>query len=205
MNVRTAGAFAAGAVVALVLGTGTTYAANGGHFVLGRTNNATTYSTLTNSQGTALVARSKAGKPSILVSDTARVPKLNADMVDGLDSSDLARDVNVGTVVAVGELIQNGTTETDDDYIEGVAHCPAGSQVMGGGADDFTEDGVLVSSVPEGNRSWYAVSSATPTEENASRFRVFARCWNPQADVDTDLRQGARVLPRSSKRLSETR
>jgi hypothetical protein len=38
MDVRTTTAFAAGAVIALVLGTGTAYAANGGRFIFGGNN-----------------------------------------------------------------------------------------------------------------------------------------------------------------------
>ena len=82
MNIRTLTAFAAGAVVALVLGTGTAYAANGGHFVLGRSQlPPSRAASLNNSNGTALILRSKAGEPSLIVNRTTKVPNSHpADM-----------------------------------------------------------------------------------------------------------------------------
>ena len=102
MNIRTTTAFAAGAVVALVLGTGTAYAANGGHFVLGGNNYESREASLNNSNGTALTLRSKAGTPSLKVNRTTKVPNLNADMVDGLSSGQIARNVTVGTATGAG-------------------------------------------------------------------------------------------------------
>ena len=93
MNIRTTTAFAAGAVVALVLGTGTAYAANGGNFKLGGNNYESREASLNNSNGTALTLRSKAGTPSLKVNRTTKVPNLNADMVDGLSSGQIARNV----------------------------------------------------------------------------------------------------------------
>ena len=63
MSIRTTTAFAAGAVVALVLGTGTAYAANGGSFMLGGNNYETREASLNNSNGTALTLRSKCRDP----------------------------------------------------------------------------------------------------------------------------------------------
>ena len=51
--------FIAGAVTALTLGGGTAYAANGGSFLLGRSNTATTATTLTNTVGTPLSLKAK--------------------------------------------------------------------------------------------------------------------------------------------------
>ena len=203
MNIRTAPAFAAGAIVALVLGTGTAYAANGGHFVLGRDNNESSAASLNNSNGTALILRSKSGTPSLVVNRTTKVPNLNSDMVDGLSSSQLARNVTVGTATATGEVFDNDTTDTSDDFVGAVAVCPGTSQVMGGGADDQTEDGVLLASFPDGSDAWLAVSSATPTEDNAAAFTAYARCWNPLANVtDSETnRQAQRALSPSARRL----
>ena len=206
MKVRAITAFAGGAIVALVLGTGTTYAANGGHFVLGRSNTESSTASLNNSNGTALILRSKAGQPSLKVNRTAKVPNLNSDRVDNLDSTQIARKVTVGTATGAGFISDNDTpTNASDDFIVAVAECPANSQVMGGGADDFTDDGVVVSSRPDTAPglpdAWIAESSATPTQDNADAFAAHARCWNPLANVsDTAARQGARALPRSAER-----
>jgi len=69
-------------------GTGTAYAANGGTFRLGQSNSATATTKLTNTKGTALKVISKAGTPPISVgSNSTKVPYLNADKLDGKDSS----------------------------------------------------------------------------------------------------------------------
>lgn len=202
MRVRTTTAFVGGAIVALVLGTGTTYAANGGHLLLGRNNYESSTASLNNSNGTALILRSKAGQPSLKVNRTTKVPNLNADTVDGVDSGSLARNVRIGTATATGFVDDNGTAGTDDDVIVAEAVCPANSQVMGGGADDLTDDGVVIISSPDLDDAWLAVSSATPNAGNAANFTAYARCWNPLADVsDTNARQGARALSPSAKRL----
>src|SRR4051812_10669303 len=71
-------------------GTGTAVAATGGTFVLGRPNTTTTPTNLTNTNGTALGLTSKAGTPSLFVSNTVKVGNFNADLLDGLDSTAFA-------------------------------------------------------------------------------------------------------------------
>jgi len=183
MNIRTTTAFATGAVFALVLGTGTAYAANGGHFVLGGNNYESREASLNNSYGTALTLRSKAGTPSLKVNRTTKVPNLNADRVDNLEGANIARVVTVGTRTGAGFIDDNETTETDDDAIVAIAECPGVSQVMGGGVDDLTTDGVAVINSPLDNGAWIAVSDATVTQDNADNFTAYAQCWNPLADV----------------------
>jgi hypothetical protein len=209
MTIRTATAFAAGAVVSVVLAGGTTYAATGGNFILGRTNTAGVYSTLSNPNGTALVAKSKAGQPSIRVSDSAKVPSLNADRVDSIEGSSLVRtSTTIGTIASPGFIYDNETPQdSGDDLLVAVAECPVGSQVVGGGADHLDESGNLVSSFPDTDpefetQAWSAISSATPTEENADNFAAFARCWDPSGNVaDNFARKAPSELSPSTKRL----
>ena len=78
----------------------------------------------------------------------------------------------------------NGTAGTDDDAIVAVAECPGVSQVMGGGADDLTDDGVVVINSPLDNGAWIAVSSATPTEDNADNFTAYAQLLEPTRERD---------------------
>ena len=80
--------------IALVGGTGVATAATGGTFVLGRSNSATTKTGLTNTAGTALGLTSKAGTPPLTVSNSTKVPRLNADLLDGVDSVSLQRRVS---------------------------------------------------------------------------------------------------------------
>lgn len=66
------------------------YAATGGPLILGKTNTASKTTTLkTTGNGAALKLKSKAGKAPLKVSNTTKVKKLNADLVDGLDSGAL--------------------------------------------------------------------------------------------------------------------
>lgn len=80
------GAFVAGVIAALVLGSGGAYAATGGNFTLGAKNTATKVSVLSNTRGTALKLQSKAGTPPLAVSSGTRVANLNSDRLDGLSS-----------------------------------------------------------------------------------------------------------------------
>jgi hypothetical protein len=70
---------------------GTAAAATGGTFILGRRNDASTVSTLSNSAGTPLLLRSPAGTAPLAVNRAVKVDHLNADLLDGLDSTALLR------------------------------------------------------------------------------------------------------------------
>ena len=189
MSIRATSAFVAGAIVALVLGTGTAYAANGGVFRLGRSNSATAATKLTNNHGTALTLNSKAGEPSLRVNRTAKVPFLNSDLLDGVDSGSFARVTTVGSVFGTGFVDDGGTADPSDDAVIAVAVCPAGSQVVGGGGGDFTDDGDLYYSAPDEGDAWLVVSStAGLNDTNAANVEAYARCWNPRADVPSNMR-----------------
>jgi hypothetical protein len=189
MSIRASSAFVAGAVAALVLGTGTAYAANGGIFRLGRSNSATATTTLTNSHGTALKLSSRAGQPSLRVNRTAKVPSLNSDLLDGVDSGKLARVTTVGSVSGTGFVDDNETPDPADDAVIAFAVCPPGSQVVGGGGGDFTDDGTLYYSAPDAGDAWLVVSTTAGLDAtNAANVEAYARCWNPRADVASNLR-----------------
>lgn len=72
---------------------GTAYAATGGPFILGHTNKAGQASTLQNTgSGTALhLVTNNGAAPPFTVSNGTKVGKLNADKLDGVDSSQLQR------------------------------------------------------------------------------------------------------------------
>ena len=76
--------------------TGTAAAATGGTFLLGRSNTATSVTTLTNSTGTPLSLGGRAGFAPMTVTSTAKVGRLNSDLLDGLDSSALQRRIAAG-------------------------------------------------------------------------------------------------------------
>lgn len=84
----------AAALALVVLGsTGAATAATGGALVLGRANSASSRTGLTSSAGTPLSLYAKSGYAPLLVNSAVKVAHLNADRVDGLDSSQLQRRV----------------------------------------------------------------------------------------------------------------
>jgi hypothetical protein len=71
-------------MTALVISlSGTAYAATGGTFLLGKSNRATTVTSLTNSKGTALSLAARSGSPVIKVNNSVRIPSLNASLLQG--------------------------------------------------------------------------------------------------------------------------
>jgi hypothetical protein len=176
--------FAMGAIVALVLGTGTAYAATGGTFKLGRGNAAAKTTTLTNAYGTALQLNSKAGQPPLRVNRNTKVPYLNSDLLDGRDSTGFAySNTRIATITRTGRLYSS-VGGTEPDQIIAIATCPAGSQLTGGGGLDGTADGDLYWNAPGDGNSWMVASSTTDlTPDNAVNVEASARCWNPRANV----------------------
>jgi hypothetical protein len=70
---------------------GTAVAATGGTFILGKANSADSVSTLSSSVGSALSLRSPAGSAPLQVNRTVKVARLNADLLDGIDSTGLVQ------------------------------------------------------------------------------------------------------------------
>lgn len=97
---------------------GTAVAATGGTFVLGRGNTATTTTSLSNGAGTALSLGGGRGAPALAVNNTTKVPRLNSDLLDGVDSSAFARSSALG---AFQRLV--------------VGTCPSGQAMSGVNAD----------------------------------------------------------------------
>jgi hypothetical protein len=180
------GSFAAGAVVALVLGSGTAVAATGGKFILGKGNAESSTSTLTNTRGTALSLRSKAGTPALQVGNSVRVPSLNSDKLDGLDSSSFARATGqAGSIDAQGQLVDFDGDGTDD-AVMATATCPSGTQLTGGGAYDGTDTGQIWASAPDPDlpESWTVVIGIDgPNEHHATESSATAVCYNPLGAV----------------------
>jgi hypothetical protein len=80
------------AYLALVVAmSGTAVAATGGPFILGATNKARQPSVLVNPAGHPLTLKAKDGYPPLKVNQTRQVPRLNADLVDGLHARQFLR------------------------------------------------------------------------------------------------------------------
>ncbi|HET6167158.1 MAG TPA: hypothetical protein VFE07_10045, partial [Marmoricola sp.] len=124
-------AFGMGVIMTLVIGSGTAYAATGGKFILGKSNSAGKTSTLTNKHGTALSLNSKAGTPSLKVNRTTKVPNLNADLIDGLDSTKLALASGSVKAYDVDGVAFDFDQDTIIDTIIASGQCPSGTRRTG--------------------------------------------------------------------------
>lgn len=76
---------------------GTAVAATGGNFILGKSNTATSVSSLSNTKGTALSLSATATAPALKVSNSVQVPNLNASELGGLPAQGFIQ--GNGTVV----------------------------------------------------------------------------------------------------------
>ena len=180
--------FIAGAVVALVIGSGTAVAATGGKFILGHSNTETSVSTLSNSRGTALTLKSKPGSPALRVNSSVKVPSLNSDRLDGLDSRSFA--LTRGQAAAVdmqGEPVDlDDPADGVDDAVIAISTCPAGTQLTGGGVSDSSDTGQIWSSAPDLDlaESWTVVVGIdAATEQHATDVFATAVCYNPRGAV----------------------
>ncbi len=171
--------FAAGVLVTLVLSSGTAVAATGGKFILGGSNTANRTSTLTNSAGTPLSLNSKAGTPPLKVNRRARVANLNADRLDGLDSSQLAlKRGRTGLRYTTSEALHE-VTLPEGDGLGAVAYCPPGTRATGGGAFNAGGHPVYDS---YGEANYWAVLT-TDLAATPATFGANVTCYNPRGSL----------------------
>lgn len=191
-------AFGMGVIMALVIGSGTAYAATGGKFILGKSNSAGKTTALTNKKGTALSLSSKAGTPSLKVNRTTKVPNLNSDFVDGIDGSRMAlTSGQTNFVSASGFVVPADPDAGTPAFIAALAVCPAGTQLTGGGGEDDTAGGTLWLTSPGLYRDeWIVASTQTAADDvNAAAVFAYAQCYNPRGAVPTG--EGARTAPKA--------
>lgn len=179
-------AFAMGAITALVLGSGTAYAATGGKFIIGKSNSATSTSTLSNSRGTALALNSKSGTAPLKVNSATKVAKLNADKLDGRDSTSFAlASGQVGSIGGVGQYL-DVNNDNVPDFLVSVATCPTGTKLTGGGGEDDSGGVPFVSEAIDSS-DWLIVSTTTPdpttSPDPSDLLHADAQCWNPKGAV----------------------
>ena len=87
MQISRTGTFVAGVVVTLVVGGGTAVASGGASLVLGNGNASKATTAISNSKGTPLSLTAKKGYPPLKVNSNVKVKHLDADLLDGKDSS----------------------------------------------------------------------------------------------------------------------
>jgi len=184
MQVSRPAAFGIGVLTALVLGSGTAYAATGGKFILGHANTATKVTKLTNHHGTALSLTSRSGTPSLKVSSSSKVTRLNADRLDGRDSTAFAlASGQTNTITRTGVPIDVDDDGYADDLVA-LATCPAGTRLTGGGGDDYTSDGTLFIDSPLNRTTWMVASTSSDVSAgNGENLVAYAQCYNPRGSV----------------------
>lgn len=133
------------AVGALVIPTAAN-AANGGSWLLGRTNYESAATTVSNSAGTPLSLKAKAGYAPLAVNSTKTVTNLSADLLDGLSSGSFLRSTGKAADADKLDGLSSGSfarttaksgTIVHDGYEDGLgAQCPTGSIITGGGGYD---------------------------------------------------------------------
>ena len=130
-------------------------AATGGKLILGRSNSAGTTTTLSAGRGPALSLKST-GSPALKVNNNRKVANLNADQLDGLSAGSFARsNAKTGAFDFTGTLMDLDEDGLDDTILA-FAQCPAGSQMTGGGAADFSSSGVTFFNAPYADEGWVA-------------------------------------------------
>ncbi|MCW2854742.1 MAG: hypothetical protein JWR52_357 [Marmoricola sp.] len=200
MKISRTASFAIGAVAALVLGSGTAYAATGGKFILGSSNTATKTTILTNSRGTALSLKSKAGTASLAVNSPTKVTNLNADRLDNLDSTSFAlASGNVKAFDVTGTLHDFNNNGLNDTIVA-TATCPAGSRRTGGGGTDVTTSGYMFSNGPDSPNSWtVGVAISESTTEDPTNVTASIVCYSPRGiPAGTGYRAAASTGPSSA-------
>jgi hypothetical protein len=155
------------AVALVLVSAPAAFAANGDPWLLGSSNVATAITTLGGTLGvngpmvriannnagagdTALDLRVQAGEAPLTVNRDTKVTNLNADKLDGLDSSALLKNAPYVKVNPAGP----GTELPDDSRIQ-TTSCDPGDLALSGGVRNIGSGEVVVESFPEfGNNAW---------------------------------------------------
>jgi hypothetical protein len=155
---------------------GTAYAANGGSFLLGRSNAASASTSLSDSGSSpVLKLLAKSGQPPIATNSNKKVGNLNADLLDGVSAEKFAQTKG-RTGIIVGDV-------GDTDGLEETARCPAGTIMTGGGGFAYGDGEHLAYSGPDIDgdtlvvipNSWLAFGDISTV--------AFATCYNPVGSV----------------------
>ncbi len=200
MNVSRTAAFTAGAIFALVLGSGTAYAATGGDFHLGQHNTANKASTLINPRGIPLSLWARAGSPPLKVDRSVRIPRLNADLLDSRHESSFAlASGSTGNVTGLGAAMSDGDSNGIPELIQAIATCPSGARRTGGGATDFTTGGTTFFNAPVGPSSWaVGVETDNVGPAAATDVTAYVVCYNPRGAVSS-----ARLAPSRARVIAQ--
>jgi hypothetical protein len=175
--------FIAGAVIAAVVvgGGGVAWAATGKPLLIGQSNKGTKTTKIVNTKGTPLGLTARAGRAPLTVNSKGKVANLNADLVDGVSSESFARTKGQFGVIAANGVFQDVDGDGAQDSLWAVAACPAGTQLTGGGTNNYTGNTTIISSSYKG--AWVSASIADPTADTPDNVVAYAICYNPTGAV----------------------
>ena len=148
-----------GAVVGVSLLGGAAYAATGGTFLLGRSNVATTTTTLTDSAGTPLSLAARSGFAPLKVNSAIKVLNLNVDRIDNLDSTAFLRSTgtaaNSSKLAGKAEIAFALATGQFASILSTTAAVPFDNN------GDLTNDSMIVGSPARRARAWSPAASCS--------------------------------------------
>ena len=180
---------AVGVVATLVIGSGTAWAAPKARGLLvGKKNTVTKVTTLTNPKGTPLQLNSGRSQPPLKVNSTRKVPKLNADYLDGLSEGSFARSNG-----RTGIIVTRGGDENVSNHAYAVAEatCPAGTVLTGGGGfASYDDDHIWYSGPGMRPNTWEVDSDGDGAADTGKELVAYAVCYNPRGAV-----KGAYTFP----------
>ena len=161
-------------VIAIVLvATPAALAANGKPFLLGKRNVASAVSILIKKgPGPALNLRSQPGQPPLSVNSAVKVNNLNADQLDGNDSSAFVADA----VYKRESALDAGTALGDGTFVKAQA-CDPGDVLLSGGPANINSTSTLLETFPTpgSTTSWSARINKNGQTDN---FSVVVLCAN---------------------------
>jgi hypothetical protein len=140
-RISTPAALVAGALVAVALTPGSAVAASAKSVLLGRSNTASTTTSLSNTKGTPLALSAGKGQAPLKVNSSRTVTNLSADKLDGLSSGSFLRSTGKAADADKLDGLSSGSFARSTgktgvvvaSAVDRAARCPSGTVLTGGG------------------------------------------------------------------------
>ena len=131
-------------------------------------------------KGTPLALNAKPGTAPLKVNSGVKVGNLNADRVDGVDSTAFAlAGGQFATISSSSNVLVDWDNDSVNDASGAFASCPKGSFLVSGGVvQEGTTPGLVLGSAPIGSNGWGSITAGT-----ASDPVVYIICHNPRGAV----------------------